>query len=362
MMASVGLRGAMRRGGAAGVAFAIVIVHGRGAKSILNQIDLLKQAAGGGGDRRKFVSNRDRTVILSDDAISQGVLDMAVGQATILISCPDRAGIIARVSNQLFTLGCNIIDSDQHTDADDGHFFWRIFFESADLPIAELSKSLGPSLSGLLPGPGARWELFDYGRHERIVLMVSKLHHCMMDLLSRHHSRELDADVAAVISNHADLEPLVKPFGVPFMVIPISKETKAISENTLVKTLNDLGCDTVVLARYMQILSGDFLRAWGKPIVNIHHSFLPAFVGARPYKQAHERGVKLIGATAHYVTEELDAGPIIAQATAPVTHRDTVAEMTRKGKDLEVIVLAKAVRAHLQKRVLVHHNKTILFK
>jgi len=287
---------------------------------------------------------------------------MAIAKATILVSCPDRAGIIARVSNLLFTLGCNIIDSDQHSDDDDGHFFWRIFFESANLPIGELAQSLGQGLPGLLPGPGARWELFDDARRERIVIMVSKLHHCMMDLLSRHHSRELDADVAAVISNHPDLEPLVKPFGVPFIVIPVSKETKAASENTLVKSLGELGCDTVVLARYMQILSGDFLRAWTKPIVNIHHSFLPAFVGARPYKQAHERGVKLIGATAHYVTEELDAGPIIAQATAPVTHRDTVAEMTRKGKDLEVIVLAKAVRAHLQKRVLIHRNKTIVFE
>ena len=287
---------------------------------------------------------------------------MAIGQATILISCPDRAGIIARVSNLLFTLGCNIIDSDQHTDADDGHFFWRIFFESANLPIAELAKNLGQSLPTILPGPGARWELFDYARPERIVIMVSKLHHCMMDLLSRHLSRELDAEVAAVISNHTDLEPLAKPFGVPFIVIPVTKDAKAASEQMLVKTLNELGCDTVVLARYMQILSGDFLSAWSKPIVNIHHSFLPAFVGARPYKQAHERGVKLIGATAHYVTEELDAGPIIAQATAPVTHRDTVQEMTRKGKDLEVIVLAKAVRAHLQKRVLVHHNKTVVFE
>ena len=205
------------------------------------------------------------------------------------------------------------------------------------------------------------WELFDAAYRERIVLMVSKLHHCMMDLLSRHHSGELDAHVAAVISNHPDLEQLVKPFGISFSVIPVTKGNKPQAERALLERLAGLSCDTLVLARYMQILSGDFLRAWNQPVINIHHSFLPAFVGARPYKQAHERGVKLIGATAHYVTEELDAGPIIAQATTPVTHRDAVAELTRKGKDLEVVVLATAVRAHLQKRVLSHRNRTIVF-
>ncbi len=189
-----------------------------------------------------------------------------------------------------------------------------------------------------------------------------KLHHCMMDLLSRHHSGELDAEVAAVISNHPDLEQLVKPFGIPFHVIPVAKDYKPQAEGELIERLRELRCDTLVLARYMQILSGDFLRAWNRPVINIHHSFLPAFVGARPYKQAHDRGVKLIGATAHYVTEELDAGPIIAQATTPVTHRDTVADLTRKGKDLEVVVLATAVRAHLQKRVLSHRNRTIVFE
>jgi formyltetrahydrofolate deformylase len=302
---------------------------------------------------------RDTTIGTCDLA---GAFDVAVCSATLLISCPDRAGIIARVSSLLYTLGCNIIDSDQHSDADDGQFFWRIFFESQNLPVTKVAETLGESLPALLPGLALRWELFDAARRERIVIMVSKLHHCMMDLLSRHHSRELDGEVAAVISNHPDLEPLAKPFGVPFLVIPVSKDNKAASEQALIKTLTELECDTVVLARYMQILSGDFLRAWTKPIINIHHSFLPAFVGARPYKQAHDRGVKLIGATAHYVTEELDAGPIIAQATTAVTHRDTVQEMTRKGKDLEVIVLAKAVRAHLQKRALIHHNKTIVFE
>ena len=192
--------------------------------------------------------------------------------------------------------------------------------------------------------------------------MVSRLPHCMMDLLSRHRFGELDGDVVGVVSNHPDLEPLARPFEAPFTVIAVAKDRKSESEAALLKHLGELRADTVVLARYMQVLSGEFLRAWNKPIVNIHHSFLPAFAGQRPHKQAHDRGVKLIGATAHYVTEELDAGPIIAQATTPMTHRDTVADLARKGKDLEVMVLAKAVRAHLKKQVLLHHNRTIVFE
>jgi len=283
-------------------------------------------------------------------------------KATLLISSRDRAGIIAGVSNLLYSRGCNIIDSDQHTDDEDGHFFWRIFFESQQLDFVRLREVLTQPLVTMFPEIGMSWRLFDAARRERIVIMVSKLTHCMMDLLSRHHAGELDAEVAAVVSNHPDLAPLVKPFGVRFEEIPVMKDGKAQSEQRLLKLARELTCDSIVLARYMQILSADFLQAWGKPIVNIHHSFLPAFVGARPHKQAHERGVKLIGATAHYVTEELDAGPIIAQATTPVTHRDTVAELARKGKDLEVMVLAKAVRAHLQKRVLTYRNKTIVFE
>jgi formyltetrahydrofolate deformylase len=286
---------------------------------------------------------------------------MAFPTAILLISCPDQPGIIARVSNLLYSLDCNIIDSDQHTDDEDGHFFWRIFFESQSRAIAAVITEISAALPKLFTEIELHYELFDAAYRERMVIMVSKLHHCMMDLLSRHHSGELDADVAAVMSNHPDLEPLVKPFGIPFFVIPVTKDLKPQAESELAHRLTGLSCDTLVLARYMQILSGDFLRSWSKPVINIHHSFLPAFVGARPYKQAHERGVKLIGATAHYVTEELDAGPIIAQATTAVTHRDTVAEMTRKGKDLEVVVLATAVRAHLQKRVLSHRNRTIVF-
>jgi formyltetrahydrofolate deformylase len=287
---------------------------------------------------------------------------VAEGKATLLISCIDRPGIIARVSGHLFTLGCNIITSDQYSDAEDGHFFWRIHFESLRIPIVELTRELGASLPSLLPWERLSWHLFDSARPDRIVIMASRLPHCMIDLLTRHRFGELDGVVVAVVSNHPDLESLARPFEVPFNVIPVPKDRKAVAEGALLKLLSELRADTVVLARYMQVISGDFLRAWKKPIVNIHHSFLPAFAGQRPHKQAHDRGVKLIGATAHYVTEELDAGPIIAQATTAVTHRDTVADLARKGKDLEVMVLATAVRAHLKKQVLLHHNRTIVFE
>jgi formyltetrahydrofolate deformylase len=287
---------------------------------------------------------------------------VAEGKATLLISCIDRPGIIARVAGHLFDLGCNIITSDQYSDDEDGHFFWRIHFESLRLPIAEFSKQLDASILSLMPWEHLSWHLFDVAKRDRVVVMASRLPHCMMDLLSRHHVGELDGDIVGVVSNHPDLESLARPFEVPFTVIPVLKDRKSEAETALLKRLHELDADTVVLARYMQVLSGEFLRAWTKPIVNIHHSFLPAFAGQRPHKQAHDRGVKLIGATAHYVTEELDAGPIIAQATAPMTHRDTVADLARKGKDLEVMVLAKAVRAHLKKQVLLHHNRTIVFE
>ena len=286
---------------------------------------------------------------------------MAGDKAVLLISCLDQRGIIARVSNHLYRLDCNIITSDQHTDDQDGHFFWRISFDSQRLPIVDLRTELEGSLDSLLPGLGLKWRLYDAARRDRMVIMVSRLPHCMIDLLSRSHMGELDADIVGIISNHPDLEPLVKPFNVPFTVIAVEKGAKAKAEGELIAKLRELRADTVVLARYMQVLSGRFLGEWGQPIVNIHHSFLPAFAGARPYKQAHDRGVKLIGATAHYVTEELDAGAIIAQATTEVTHRDTVADLTRKGKDIEVAVLAKAARAHLQKRVLLHGNRTVVF-
>jgi formyltetrahydrofolate deformylase len=289
------------------------------------------------------------------------VIDAPAPTATLLITSRDRAGIIAGISNLLYSHGCNIINSDQHTEEQDGRFFWRIFLASERLGLEQLRALLGQSLEALLPDIGIKWELHDHARRDRMVIMVSRIPHCMMDLLSRYHFGELDADVVAVISNHREMEPMARAFDVPFSVIAVEKGRKPEAEAALLEALRKLDCDTVVLARYMQVLSGDFLRAWGKPIINIHHSFLPAFAGNSPYTQAYDRGVKLIGATAHYVSEELDAGPIIAQATIAVSHRDSTRELARKGKDAEVIVLAKAVRAHLQKRVLMHLNRTIVF-
>ncbi len=286
---------------------------------------------------------------------------MAAPTATLLITSRDRAGIIAAISNLLYSHGCNIINSDQHTEEQDGRFFWRIFLASERLGLDQLRALLGQSLEALLPDIGIKWELHDSTHRDRMVILVSRLPHCMMDLLSRHHFGELDADLAGVISNHPDMEPMVRAFGIPFTLIPVEKGYKAEAEAALLKKLAELNCDTLVLARYMQVLSGDFLRAWGKPIINIHHSFLPAFAGNSPYKQAYERGVKLIGATAHYVSEELDAGPIIEQATIEVSHRDLPKDLALKGKDAEVMVLAKAVRDHLQKRVFIHLNRTIVF-
>jgi formyltetrahydrofolate deformylase len=287
---------------------------------------------------------------------------VAAGRVILLISCIDRPGIIARVAGHLFELGCNIITSDQYADDEDGDFFWRIHFESLNLPFDQLSHELDRTMPTLFRWEKLHWRLFDEARRDRVVIMVSKLAHCMMDLLSRHRFGEFAGEIVGVISNHPDLESIARPFEVPFTVIAVNKDRKVAAEQALLEQLGELRADTVVLARYMQVLSGELLRAWSKPIVNIHHSFLPAFAGSRPYKQAHDRGVKLIGATAHYVTEELDAGPIIAQATTPMSHRDTVADLTRKGRDLEVTVLAQAVRAHLQRRVMTHRNRTIVFE
>jgi formyltetrahydrofolate deformylase len=277
--------------------------------------------------------------------------------ARLLISCADREGIVAAVSGCLAECGANIIQSDQYsTDPQGGQFFMRLEFQIASAGLERLRERFAP----LAERFGADYALTDSGRRKRVALMVSRPDHCLLDLLWRWRRGELGCDIPLVVSNHEDLRADVALFGVRYVHIPVQRETKAAAEARLLEVLSG-EYDLVVLARYMQILSPDFLRRVGIPIINIHHSFLPAFAGAEPYEQARERGVKLIGATAHYVNEELDAGPIIEQDTARVTHRDSAAALEQIGRDIERTVLARAVQRHLEDRVIVYGNRTVVF-
>src|SRR5215218_3416318 len=280
--------------------------------------------------------------------------------ARLLISCPDRPGIVAAVSRFLFEHGANILDADQHsTDPAGGTFFMRMVFhvDRLDLGRAELEQAFAAQVAEPFE---MEWAIAHAADRKRIAILVSREDHCLLDLLWRWRSGELDAEIGLVLSNHRVVEEDVARFGVPFVHVPVTPETKPQAEAAMLEQLAG-HFDLVVLARYMQILSGDFLRAVGAPIVNIHHSFLPAFAGADPYRRASERGVKIIGATAHYVTEELDAGPIIEQDVVRVSHRDDVDALVRLGRDVERAVLARAVQRHLEDRVLVHENRTVVF-
>jgi formyltetrahydrofolate deformylase len=279
--------------------------------------------------------------------------------ATLLVSCPDRKGLVAALAKLLAEHGANILQAQQHTDAQEGTFFQRIHFETAELDIAR------DELEALLRIECGRYDMdwqISYGDHlKRVAIFVSKFEHCLYDLLLRHRLRELRCEIALVISNHPDLEAVAAQFGVPYQVFPITRETKPAREAEEVALLKSEGIDLIVLARYMQILSDGFVSEFPRRIINIHHSFLPAFMGARPYHQAYERGVKLIGATAHYATPDLDEGPIIAQDVVPTSHRDTVHDLVRKGRDVERTALAQAVRCHLEDRILVQGQRTIVF-
>ena len=278
----------------------------------------------------------------------------------LLVRCADRPGVVAAVSGFLAERGANIISLDQHSTAiTGGMFFQRTEFHLPGLPAAR--DALESEFVAQVARPmGMDVHLTDAGRPKRVAIMVSKQDHCLLDLLWRSRRGELATAITLVISNHPDLADLVRPFGVPFVHIPVSKDTKPQAERRQLDLLVG-NVDLVVLARYMQIISPDFLATVGCPLINIHHSFLPAFVGANPYQRAKDRGVKLIGATAHYVTEELDAGPIIAQDVVHVSHRDDLDALVRLGRDVERAVLARAVQAHLADRVLVHENRTVVF-
>ncbi len=281
--------------------------------------------------------------------------------ARLLISCPDKRGIVAAVSQFLFNHNANIMSSDQHsTDPEGGRFFMRQEFslEGLDVPRAQFEKAFQEVVATPFT---MEWSLSYANEPKRMAILCSKYDHCLMDLLWRVRRGEFDCDIPMVISNHTDLEVDVKAFDIPYHLVASQKgEDKRVSESQILELLRGQA-DFVVLARYMQILSADFLEQLAVPVINIHHSFLPAFIGANPYKSAFQRGVKIIGATAHYVTAELDGGPIIEQDVARVTHRDDVKALTRVGRDIERAVLARAVKAHLEDRVLVYQNKTVVF-
>jgi len=283
------------------------------------------------------------------------------GVGRLLVSCVDRPGIVAALSRFVADRGGNIIESDQHsTDPEGGSFFMRTEFHLDGLEAdgAEFERAFGEEVGEPF---GMDWQMSYASRRKRVAILVSRYDHCLSELLWRWRRGELFADVDLVVSNHADMESEAVRFGVPFEHVPVERDAKPQAEAALLELLGSR-FDLVVLARYMQILSGTFLAAVHTPIINIHHSFLPAFAGANPYMRAYERGVKIIGATAHYVTEELDAGPIIEQDVTRVTHRENVEALERAGADLERIVLLRAVRWHLEDRVLVYGNRTIVFR
>ena len=279
--------------------------------------------------------------------------------ARLLLSCADRPGIVAAVSSFLERQGANIFQSDQYsTDPEGGAFFMRVEFHLEG--IDENRDAFEAGFADVAGQLGMEWRISYTTQRKRIAVLVSRYDHCLLDLLWRWRRGELDCDVGLVVSNHPDLERDVAAFDVPYVHVPVEKDKKAEAEARLLGLFSQR-FDLLVLARYMQILSGNFLDSVNTPVINIHHSFLPAFAGADPYARARERGVKLIGATAHYVTEELDAGPIIEQDVARVTHRDSVETLVGMGRDIERTVLARAVKWHLEDRVLVYGTRTVVF-
>ncbi|MGB0130542.1 formyltetrahydrofolate deformylase [Chlorobium sp.] len=279
--------------------------------------------------------------------------------AILLLSCPDRAGLVSRISHFIYERGGNILDLDEHVDTVEKMFFIRVSWSTANfsIPAAELHEAFSP----LAKEFGASWKIRLGDRKMRVALFVSRYDHCLQELLWRHSIGEFAIDVPLIVSNHADLEPLARRYGIPFHHVPVTAASKMETEREELELLERHDIDTVVLARYMQVLSPQFVERYPARIINIHHSFLPAFVGSSPYRQAYERGVKIIGATSHYVTEDLDQGPIIEQDIVRISHKDTLDDLIRKGRDLERLVLARALRLHSEHRILVNGKKTVAF-
>jgi formyltetrahydrofolate deformylase len=279
--------------------------------------------------------------------------------AILLVSCPDRRGLVFQIAEFVSGNNGNIIHADHHIDSETGLFLMRVEWELDEFKIAP--DKIGVQFAPIAEASKMQWQIHFSERPQRIAIMVSKYSHCLYDLLLRNAAGELPGEVALISSNHADLEPVARRFGVPFHVFPISAANKREQEQKQMELLERERIDLIVLARYMQILSSEFTERFSNRIINIHHSFLPAFIGSQPYHQAYQRGVKLIGATSHYVTEQLDDGPIIEQDVMRVSHRDSVEDLIRKGRDLERIVLARGVRLHLEFRVLLYGGKAAVF-
>jgi formyltetrahydrofolate deformylase len=284
--------------------------------------------------------------------------------AILLVSCPDAKGEVATIADFVYRHGGNILHADEHADEESGLFLMRVEFDPQDFDIDLTDKGLAGFAKHFAPLAQRfqmTWRLAQSSHRPRMVILVSKYDHCLVDLLYRHHSCELACDIPLIISNHADNQPIADFYKIPYTVIAITKDNKQQAEEQIASLIAEREADFMVLARYMQILSNNFVNRYPQRIINIHHSFLPAFIGARPYHQAFERGVKLIGATSHYVTEVLDDGPIIEQDVVRVSHRDRVEDLIRKGRDLEKVVLSRAVRWHVENRVLLYGNKTVVF-
>ena len=279
----------------------------------------------------------------------------------LTLTCPDRAGIVHAVTGLLVEQRGNILESQQFSDLAENRFFMRVRF-AIEGAGAETLERLRSAFAPVAERWGMTWELWDAGAPYRTLILVSKFSHCLNDLLFRWSSGSLQIDVVGVVSNHPDCERLVASYGVPYHHVPVTADTKAEAEKRLLELVDDEGVDLVVLARYMQVLSDDTCRRLTGKAINIHHSFLPSFKGAKPYHQAHARGVKLVGATAHYVTPDLDEGPIIEQDVMRVDHRFDAAELAAAGRDVESQVLSRAVRWHAESRVLLNGSKTVVFR
>ncbi len=279
--------------------------------------------------------------------------------ATLLITCPDAKGIVAAIADFLYQHNANILHADQHQDAENSLFLMRVEWDLKDFSLDE--ASFARAFEVIAKTYKMTWELKLSADKPRMAIMVSQYDHCLADLLHRYKNNELQCDIPLIISNHLNAQKLAEFYGIPFFHIPVEKDKKKEAEAQQFALFDEYQVDFIVLARYMQILSEDFVKRYPQRVINIHHSFLPAFIGAKPYHRAFERGVKLIGATSHYVTEVLDEGPIIEQDIDRISHRDQVEDLIQKGRDLERIVLYKAVRWHIENRILIYGNKTVIF-